>query len=782
MVKKWWQPNAALVVPLSGGAMRVVGIRKKAGQATYFLRLARAEGVAGAHVRNADEAELHDASQFQQVIMGFVGGFFRTARGIRVRVVETAGTGLLVESVRVEAYAGEAGSASLGVTTHEIQQFLQDITLEPWDESAAAALAGAEDVPATFSQYPGLREVLQAAFGDPLPDQAVLEAAMGAMVEGQAATGGGFAERASALEAQVATPGGQAGLTRLRAIRESKLLPAADAPEEVGVVIRRLVFEAAEVAPVAAAAAPTVAPARRPPAPGGDDPDDSESELDEEPEIEEVEAAPQPKRRKGGTAARPHVVEAAPKLDLLQASPSDCMAFLSPPSTPKLDAARVLFEPQQLRETAGCEEVPAVVHAHQRPRLHARYDLAAQTVLSKCGRAFLEAMTGPQTLDELAILSEQIAHELRRATTTATAIAADRPELTKEGKPAEPLSAAARVCAVSADVAMRLHSNHAALLLPEAGCDGISTAPSRLRADLARAIRSNGKVDAAGEVALSRKSIPARAHVWRSQCEQKVEAAIEATARADLSGQAAFGPGTAAELAQQTLRGDIVIDTFESAGVKAFAHLGLKAGTEEALGRAVDVLEAALSALFEFLGDAEARAALAAVKHGLQPGGVGAVIAIAKRKLWVNKVFATHAAGLTRWRRAGAEPPSLAASVEACQAGLNFDVYAQLLAQQAERPPRKAAAEGGVLPKERGGRKGAGDRKAGGADHAVYAAVPSIPAGKFNDASKALAAAHPAVCRVYLLTKKGCFRGDKCKFKHEAPKDLSELVKKAVGN
>jgi len=459
------------------------------------------------------------------------------------------------------------------------------------------------------------------------------------------------------------------------------------------------------------------------------------------------------------------------------------MAFLTPPSTAKLDAARVLFEPQQLRDTAGCDEVPAVVHAHQRARLHARYDLAAQAVLSRAGQAFIAAAKWPQTLDELAILSEQIAHELRRATTATTAIAADRPELTKEGKPAEALTAASRVCAVSADVAMRLHSNNAALPLPEATCDGISAAPSRLRADLARAIRSNGKVDAAGEVTLSRKSIPARAHAWRSQCEQKVEAAIEATARADLSDQATFGAGATAELAQQALRGDISIDAFESAAVKAFAHLGLKAGTEEALGRTVDVLEAALSALFTFLGDTEARTALAAVKHGLQPGGVGAVIAIAKRKLWVNKVFTTYAAGLTRWRRAGAERPSLAASVESCQAGLNFDVYAQLLAQQAERPPRKGAGEKEKRPpRERGDKKGAGDKKGGGGDAAVYASVPPIPSDKFVDASKALAAAHPAVCRTYLLTKKGCFRGASCKFKHEAPQGLAELVKKAVGN
>ena len=36
--------------------------------------------------------------------------------------------------------------------------------------------------------------------------------------------------------------------------------------------------------------------------------------------------------------------------------------------------------------------------------------------------------------------------------------------------------------------------------------------------------------------------------------------------------------------------------------------------------------------------------------------------------------------------------------------------------------------------------------------------------------------------QTYLLTKKGCFRGASCKFKHEAPQGLAELVKKAVGN
>ena len=67
VVKRWWQPNAALVVQLSGGAMRVIGIRKKASQATYFLRLARSDGVPSAQAKNADEADLKDASQFSKI-------------------------------------------------------------------------------------------------------------------------------------------------------------------------------------------------------------------------------------------------------------------------------------------------------------------------------------------------------------------------------------------------------------------------------------------------------------------------------------------------------------------------------------------------------------------------------------------------------------------------------------------------------------------------------------------------------------------------------------------
>ena len=136
-----------------------------------------------------------------------------------------------------------------------------------------------------------------------------------------------------------------------------------------------------------------------------------------------------------------------------------------------------------------------------------------------------------------------------------------------------------------------------------------------------------------------------------------------------------------------------------------------------------------------------------------------------------------------RWRRFGAERPSLAASVEACQAGLNFDVYAQLLAQQAGTgTPRKPDAQkrppkGDAPPQPRSDKPPRG----GSGDNAVYKSVPDIPSDKFLDATTALGAAHPGVCRSYLLTKKGCFRAGSCKFKHEAPQGFAELIKKALG-
>ena len=102
--------------------------------------------------------------------------------------------------------------------------------------------------------------------------------------------------------------------------------------------------------------------------------------------------------------------------------------------------------------------------------------------------------------------------------------------------------------------------------------------------------------------------------------------------------------------------------------------------------------------------------------------------AIPKRKLWVNKVFAMYAAGLTRWRRSGSERPSLAASVEACQAGLNFDVYAQLLAQQAGTTTPRKVTPGQRPPKGDAPPKRTGDKppKGGRGDAAVYASVPAI--------------------------------------------------------
>lgn len=73
------------------------------------------------------------------------------------------------------------------------------------------------------------------------------------------------------------------------------------------------------------------------------------------------------------------------------------------------------------------------------------------------------------------------------------------------------LSSELQLGAVTADVAERLHRQAAAIPSASAGDvgAGIRMAPEELREDLARAVGSNGRVDATGERSQLRTTLPA---------------------------------------------------------------------------------------------------------------------------------------------------------------------------------------------------------------------------------------------------------------------------------
>lgn len=80
----------------------------------------------------------------------------------------------------------------------------------------------------------------------------------------------------------------------------------------------------------------------------------------------------------------------------------------------------------------------------------------------------------------------------------------------ESGSGAAALSAEVQPGAVSADVAERLWAQASTLSFSEGGevGAGVRAAPENMRKDLARAVGSNARVDAAGERAVSRTSLP----------------------------------------------------------------------------------------------------------------------------------------------------------------------------------------------------------------------------------------------------------------------------------
>lgn len=125
------------------------------------------------------------------------------------------------------------------------------------------------------------------------------------------------------------------------------------------------------------------------------------------------------------------------------------------------------------------------------------------------------------------------------------------------GRIAKPLPAGEVPGAVTSDVAARLHARACELSFnrgDEVGA-GIRWAPASLRADLARAVGSNAKVNASGESGRERTTLPV---IVKSMCDalvDQVQAALMALSAEDESGSQYLSPGAARRLAAEAVLG-----------------------------------------------------------------------------------------------------------------------------------------------------------------------------------------------------------------------------------
>ncbi|KAL3915110.1 MAG: hypothetical protein SGPRY_007372, partial [Prymnesium sp.] len=170
------------------------------------------------------------------------------------------------------------------------------------------------------------------------------------------------------------------------------------------------------------------------------------------------------------------------------------------------------------------------------------------------------------------------------------------------GSGAKPLAAEYVQGAFSSDVAARIHAR-AALVSFQPGEDvggGLRAAPASLRDDLARAIGSNGRIDAAGEVGRERTIMPLVVKHMRAALLDEVQIALMAVPSEDESGTQYMPPSIALKLASASVAGQF--DVVEEYGKEARFVLGPSApaaDTREGLREAWRVLRVALAAVAE---------------------------------------------------------------------------------------------------------------------------------------------------------------------------------------
>lgn len=111
--------------------------------------------------------------------------------------------------------------------------------------------------------------------------------------------------------------------------------------------------------------------------------------------------------------------------------------------------------------------------------------------------------------------------------------------------------------AFSSDVAARIHTRASLVRFQPGGDvgDGLRAVPASLRDDLARAMGSNGRIDAAGEVGRERTTLPLVVKHVRAALLDQVQAALMAVPSEDESGTQYMPPSIALKLASAAVAG-----------------------------------------------------------------------------------------------------------------------------------------------------------------------------------------------------------------------------------
>jgi len=589
--------------------------------------------------------------------------------------------------------------------------------------------------------------------------------------------------------------------------------------------------------PVGAGAATGTAPVML----GGSDSEDESDSGDSDSDADDDDAAPPraaSKRTAAAAALPPSASDGssdgghATKRACAKKAVSFCdLSFLTPPTITKLEAAAILFKEAVLRDAVGVPEPPAEIDTEEVAAMEFRYSKALKRLREKVPEGWVPAKK-PKTTADLRMVREAALEALWSKSSTAPALGdaraarADGEQLSST--PASALTPQVQARAVSADVAARLHAHAAEISLPmTAGSDvgaGVRMAPAHLRDDLARAVCSNGKVDAAGEQQASRTKLPAVAQrAWRVHAVG-VQEALMAVPEADESARQCMDPDDALELAYGAVAGDFSLPKYIAA-VRGYMVAPPPKDSLEELRAGWQLLKAGISnALTPMYASAELSSAVQAIDNCVYATADSTSVDTEALRQWLMRVLKSFGQAHYKFRLVEGEAPNLRQCLrahrdylteEARIAALETRLAARLTPpkgqqtgkqqrqqqqqqrqqqqQQQQRPSRRSGRvdkrsdrrSNGRGAGRRGGKKRRGQQAGSDTDDSEEGNdaqgddVEPPKVGNIKDFKAfrtELRDTFPKVCGFFLTGK--CTKGASCTWEHSIPDGYAALLKK----
>jgi len=225
------------------------------------------------------------------------------------------------------------------------------------------------------------------------------------------------------------------------------------------------------------------------------------------------------------------------------------------------------------------------------------------------------------------------------------------------------------------DVVERLHAG-SGLLTFASGDDvgaGIRSAPEHLRLDLARAVGSNGRVDAAGERASSQNSMPSVVARMTRALVLEVKEALKRQPNADEAGFQHLYDKPARKLAEAAVCGQFSLQDYAREVAVVKGSRAPKSGSMAELKAAWRYLRVALAATASPLYNMQTTdVGLCSIDNRLGSTAESLGLEVAGVQGWLRRVLDTWSCTVAEFRQGGLEVPSLAACVQLHETNFQF--------------------------------------------------------------------------------------------------------------